>query len=265
MSRRSPYSLYESPPQRFPAVCRYRLERFARLGLKWNPFRVAEPAEICGFYTPPSDDAASATEIAGSDVPVTQILAPCGWGKSTLLLAVAKRLREIPRDFWFTYIPQEGPFDVGVPSDGISVFLIDEAQRVARRNLRELFHWLEKQRSRRLIVTSHADLSAETSLETATIRIPRVDPQRLERLFQRRIDWAQSGEAAPFRLEAAAAEWLIDRCRSNLRLVEASLYEVFQQMTPSGPYAIDRPQLDAIAKTVDSLVAEAERQERLHR
>ena len=109
------------------------LQRFSQLGLRWNPFRVAERSEIPQLYLPaPSESHLRADQIVCDDAPLTQIIASRGWGKSTLLAAVEQELilADIPCEF--RYLRIEGPYDVKQPSSETDVLLIDEAQRLSR-------------------------------------------------------------------------------------------------------------------------------------
>lgn len=71
-----------------------------------------------------------------------------------------------------------------------------------------------------------------------TIRIPPFDAVRIRRFFRRRLEWAGGG---PLTIGAAACDWLARAAGGNGRIVQWSLYELFQTRLPRLPRAIDVP------------------------
>ncbi|MBC8291223.1 MAG: hypothetical protein H8E37_12995 [Planctomycetes bacterium] len=232
-----------------------QLRRFERLGLKWNPFRVVTPAELCDVYVPDLYETLElAAQVAASGAAITQIIAPAGHGKSTFLSAVAEALDEASIPFESIYLQPSLRTRVPVPQTSLRVLILDEAERLTSRNLRRLAHWTAT--GPRLVVSSHRDLSASLpGAEARTIRLPGVSRAGLLRLFLARLRWASSDEKK-FELTGDAADWLIEVSRGNLRVIQAVLYESFQATAdefarhPDGlearpqPLVIDAPSLN---------------------
>lgn len=245
---------------------KHRLEHFARLGLRWNPFRVAERSEVPELFVPgPRGSGWRVDEILGSDATVTQIIGPRGRGKSTLLAALGDRLRVDAVPFDHCYLQPEGPFRVQPPPRTDSRFLlIDEAQRLSWRGRREVLRWL-RHAGRRLIATTHAALRLRCGTgETVALEFPGVNVSRLQSLFRARIAWA-GGDPKRFGLTEEAACWLIERCGDNLRLMEMGLYELFQSLEPADHITITTVSLDPFAAKIDAFAAEAARAAAAHK
>lgn len=167
-----------------------------------------------------------ATQVASSGKAVTQIIARAGHGKSTFLAAVAEALDETDTSFELIYLEPSLRTQVPVPQPDLRVLILDEAERLTRRNFRRLVRWT--QGGCRLIVSSHQDLSGRLpETEARTIQLEGISRAALLRLFLVRLQWA-SAEEENFQLTEDAADWLIDLSQGNLRVIEAVLYESFQ-------------------------------------
>ena len=229
----------ESDLPSIPATSPFRLRRFLDLGLRWNPFRIADADECLGFYVPdPRLPFARAAEIARSPERFTQIIGDAGWGKSTLLNAVKRELSTAGIDYQHDYLSPQGPFVVEDPQPSIRHLLIDEAQRLSRRGRRSVGRWLQRGNDRRVIVTTHENLHKAFPERPLTIELPAVHAERLLELFERRIQWA-GGDPSLFEFCGKTADWLIARCRGNLRSMELVLYEFFQHAEPAERIVID--------------------------
>jgi len=248
-----------------PALANHAcLQRFSQLGLRWNPFRVAERSEIPQLYLPElRNSLLQAEQIVRDHSSVTQIIAARGWGKSTLLAAVERELMQAGIPYAFHYLRLEGPYAVKQPCLKTSVLLIDEAQRLSWRGRRTVSRWLRYGR-RRLIVSTHDELPLPGRHTVVTLRLPQVTAARFGQLFAKRIEWA-GGDAARFQIDPETAHWLIDRCGNNLRLIEMSLYEVFQSIEPAERITIDMASIESFAEKIDAFVKETRRLEALHR
>ena len=99
-----------------PPVRSQDLERFAGMGLNGNPFRVADESELAKLYVAPiATGDKSAHEIARSSDPVTQIIAPRGWGKSTLLFALREEFETLGVRCHYAYCSPKKPVRWQVP------------------------------------------------------------------------------------------------------------------------------------------------------
>lgn len=194
-----------------------------------------------------------ATQVATSGEAVTQIVAKAGHGKSTFLAAVAEALNEADASVESIYLEPSLRTRVPVPQANLRVLILDEAERLTRRNLRRIVQWTRG--GGRLIVSSHQDLSRRLSgTAVRTIQLSGISRAALLRLFLARLHWAGSDEKN-FQLTEDAADWLIEVSQGNLRVIEAVLYESFQTIadefarhpeqieTRPGPLVIDAARL----------------------
>jgi hypothetical protein len=222
-----------------PEIMRSRIDqltRFERLQLKWNPFRVIAAYEKADVYLPDLyHPSGLASQVAKSDEPFTQVIADAGHGKSTFLAAVGHAFLEQDTPIESTYLQPTLLTRVQVPNPETRILILDEAERLTKRNLRKLIRWTE--RGGRLIVTSHTDLYCRAYARSAsrkcarrnaaTIRLPDVTAAGLQKLFRERVCWAAIAECRS-ELTTDGARWLLDASNGNLRTVEAILYELFQ-------------------------------------
>ncbi len=188
--------------------------------------------------------ASHAAAIANSQKRITQIIANAGWGKSTLLAAVADELTANETPYEFHYLPPALFSRVPVPPRDVAVLIIDEVERLTRANLRSLNRWTEK--GRRLVVSTHRNVFASIPDETQTIELPGISVDGLRRYFQSRVEWA-GGDQARFVLSEDAATWLIELTGRNLRVIEAVLYEVFQKADANEQLIIERQHVKPFA------------------
>jgi Cdc6-like AAA superfamily ATPase len=213
-----------------------QLTRFERIGLKWNPFRTVAAHEKADIYLPDLYQTVElARRVAESREPFIQVIADAGHGKSTVLAAVGDTLAKNVIASESKYLQPSLLTRAQIPDREVRVLILDEAERLTRRNLRNLIRWTE--RGGRLIVSSHRDLygraygrSASRNSarrDAATIRLPNVTATGLQEFFRARVRWAASSEHFS-ELTTDGASWLLDASHGNLRIVEAILYEIFQ-------------------------------------
>ena len=202
------------------------------MGLRGNPFRVAEPAELVRLYVGMSEDSeATADEIVQSASPLVQVIGPRGRGKTTLLLAVGDRLRRLGQPAHYVYFPPETRVRLVVPDPSTRVLLLDEAQRMTARAGRRARRWRE-QTGGRIIAATHEDLARFFGPEIWTVHLPPADAAVITEMFDVRIEWA-GGDRRRIRLLPEAAAWLAEHTGGNLRQVEEICYEVFQRVEPA--------------------------------
>lgn len=228
-----------------------QLRRFARLGLKWNPFRVVAPQEKPDTYVADLFESNGlASQVATSDAAFTQIIAKAGHGKSTFLAAVADELDEADIPFERHYLEPSLRTRVASPDASIRVLLLDEAERLTHRNLRRLSRWTGE--GGRLVVSSHRDLSGIVTGQTETVELPGLTTTALQRLFGARLRWAGSDDRA-FEMTSDGADWLLESGAGNLRVVESVLYELFQEMAER---AASQSTAEAIPQKVSTIDAQ---------
>jgi hypothetical protein len=190
---------------------------FAHLNLRWNPFgelSSQERAELavadCGHWEarlrrPPQG---------------LQILGPCGRGKTTHLLALWSRFPGAP------YVHVREGESPRLPE--ARFLFIDDVDHLPRRARSRLFR-----RASSLVFTTHVDLSAEMEkrgLPAATLRVDGCSERQLLRIVERRIEHARRGPGAVPRIGEDVARQLLERHGDDLRAIEFTLYEVFQEM-----------------------------------
>lgn len=252
-------------PSRVDQLC-----RFERIGLKWNPFRTVTSEEKREVYLADLYETIElADQVAFSDAPYTQIIARAGHGKSTFLAAIAAVLDDAGTRFKSHYLQPSLRTRVRVPEDDVRILILDEAERLTRRNLRQLVRWTSH--GGRLIVSSHGDLSgvAADSRNPVTIRLTDVTSVGLRRYFDTRLRWAGSGEER-FVLTPDGADWLLASSGGNLRVVAAVLYEFFQDVadaaarhsetteSQSMPFQVDSSRLEWLAAFAQRRAADEE-------
>jgi hypothetical protein len=232
-----------------PRADHLRLQRFERMGLTGNPFRVLAREALAEVYVAPEGSGARADAIVASAASVIQIIAPRGWGKSMLLAAVQAKLAAVPTQCHYLYCPPEEAVRFTPPGAKVEAVLLDEAQRLRPRCLRRARRWCERSGGR-IIAATHDDLTAHFGSQTRTVRLPRADAAMIARLFARRVA-AAGGDPTRIRLGEGAAGWLTRRAAGNLRWIEALCYEAFQSVEAAEGVTIDVPTLEQLRFAVD--------------
>jgi hypothetical protein len=88
-----------------------------------------------------------------------------------------------------------------------------------------------------LAFTSHADLAQSLTGEgfsVRTVRVGQADPDRIERILNRRIELARRGPGALPRIGSDCVRELIGLYGDDIRAMEDRLYERFQEMKGTG-------------------------------
>ena len=144
-----------------------------------------------------------------------QIIADAGHGKTTHLLALRA---QHPKSL-YEYVN-----DPSLKTGTRGLFLVDEAQRLSAAELKRLF------RTQALLVLgTHADLTEHSPHPLRTIRIASLSLEKLQAVVNARISAARRDSAEPVpMLTDIQLRGLMQRHGSNLRAIEASLYEAFQ-------------------------------------
>jgi hypothetical protein len=150
-----------------------------------------------------------------------QMIGDCGRGKTTRLLAVARRFPTA----CYVYLPEDEPcpsIPYGQP------LLIDEAQRMPAGILRAV---LESKTA--LVVATHRDLSAALQRRGYTVTTEAIGqslrPEVLAELLNRRIHASRRDRSRPVpQITRAQATSLIERFGTNVRAIEGYLYDRVQ-------------------------------------
>ncbi len=182
---------------------------FEALNLRHNPFEELEREELA--------------RIAVVDVPlpqdgeILQIIAPSGHGKTSHLLALASRM---PGSHYACI--EEGWRRYRGPAAGR--ILIDEAQRLSRRELKRL-----AASARSLVLGTHRDLGREIGRSVLTRHLRKLTAGRLASIVNRRIEAARR-TAGP--IPPVSDDTLNDMLRrhgSNVRTIIGELYGLFEE------------------------------------
>lgn len=149
-----------------------------------------------------------------------QMLADCGRGKSTHLLAIASQYPQAA----YVYLPE----DERCPAIPIgSPLLIDEAQRLPWRRRREAFS-----RGVPLVLGTHVDLGGPLGRAGYRVQTYHVgqdlSPDRLAVMMNRRIELARLQRGQIPVIDIRDAGCLIQRHGNNIRAIESVLYSRFQ-------------------------------------
>jgi chromosomal replication initiation ATPase DnaA len=210
------------------------LPSFPDIGFSCNPFRALTREEWAAAAVIP--EAVHRALRPGGNV---QILGPAGSGKSTVLLALDDKFLREGRTCAYEYIPP-GCRRFRTQTDGLEVFLLDEAQRLSRGVfllLRERARLARAAASGiRLILGSHEDLRDDfraERVELASVRLEPPDAEQLAVLLERRLGlFAQRPDRAEFTPDSIL--WLLKHFGGDLRTMECFLYEFFQIARPDG-------------------------------
>jgi hypothetical protein len=213
---------------------------FHALGLQGNPFRALTDEEWGNLALLPSE------LLALDPAAPVQILGERGHGKTSLLMGLAAQGRQTGQKIVYEYLAA-GQDRFTTPLAGLDVFLLDEAQRLNRRERgRLLAQMLAPGKAPRLILSSHEDLAplfARRRLNLATLRLAEASVDHLRAVVERRLAFFALPGGPGVTLAPEAAAYLHEQFGGDLRAVEQLLYEACQQL--SGPGEITAARLVA--------------------
>lgn len=199
---------------------------FHKLGYRRNPFGALTAEEWAAVAVLPS---AAVPLLASAGH--WQILGPMGSGKTTCLLGLQAHFVDHKRVVAYEYLP-EGQNWFETPADGLDLFLLDEAQRLRRRERRRLMD-LARSGGFRLIVSSHEDMTplfARWQLPLSTVSLAaQASPEHYQAVLARRLNYFAMPGLARVSLGETAVHFLYDTFGQNLRAAEYFLYEVWQR------------------------------------
>jgi hypothetical protein len=197
---------------------------FSHLNLRKNPFgelSVCERVQIAYVDLEAALEHLKRKDKHGRGA-VLQVVGEKGFGKSTHLLSIAARLP----DAAYVYLPEDSK--ASIPRHG-NPLLIDEAQRLTMWQRLQIFR-----SPRTLVLGTHVDFTRTLQRQgriVFTLSAERhTTPQRVSEILNARIEAARrSGGAVP-RITFKTAEQLFEQFGPDLRSIEHSLYDTFQNL-----------------------------------
>jgi hypothetical protein len=227
---------------------------FHALGFCCNPFRALTDDEWAQIALLP----ANVDAIMRNGFKHLQILGNPGYGKTTILLALAARFRTDGKRIEYEYLP-EGQSYFTTDCNALAVFLLDEAQRLTPSERERLVSIATRTQ---LIIASHEDLTplfASHQHALTSVQIENLDTDVLRAILSRRLDYfrlddsrnvisreqsdreisilgteisrrstARNDNQIDFTPDAIA--YLSNVFGGNLRAMEQFLYEIFQNL-----------------------------------
>ena len=192
---------------------------FSHLNLRRNPFGELTAAERTALAVV---DCGEALRHLALPRAVVQVIGEKGYGKTTHLLALAAHFAENA----YVHIP-EGQ-RAAIPETG-EPLLIDEAQRMTL-----MQRWRTFRSDRRIILGTHTDFQSDlcrAGRSILTIAANQfTNESRVHTLLNARIRFAQRDEGPLPSITASTASNLFAQFGSDIRSIEHSLYDTFQQL-----------------------------------
>jgi hypothetical protein len=191
---------------------------FEKLNLRWNPFGEPAPEDIASLAVVDVEVYVERLRRPGFAV---QYLGEAGRGKSTHLMALHRFFPDMP------YL--RFPENTRIPRiPHAPVLFLDETQRLPRNLRRRIFS-----RSGSFVIGTHEDHSAELAkarIETVTIHLSGMTPERLAQIIERRLEWARRGPGPLPHLSSSRISGLIGAYGDDLSAILERLYEEFQTL-----------------------------------
>lgn len=166
-------------------------------------------------------DVETISSFASDPLQAVQLIGDCGRGKTTRMLALLQRLP----DASYVYLAADEPCSAipwGKP------LLIDEAQRLPRRVFEQVVS-----SALPMVLATHRDLSRflrKRGYDVRTINIGETnDASTIQAIFNRRIEASCLTKGPVPVLTIQDAEHLRSRFGTDIRSMEAHLYEIVQQ------------------------------------
>jgi hypothetical protein len=230
---------------------------FRAIGYECNPFRALTVDEEAALTVLP---AAVLDEFHGSGTHL-QILGDMGRGKSATLLGLLGQAESSGLRVAYAYLP-EGADRFQTDLGNLDLFILDEAQRLSRRERHRLLEApppsplpialerasLAQTSGFRLVLSSHADLTADFARHqqpVRTVRLESLGPEHARAVIERRLHHFALGDRPRATLTPDAHAWLTATFGDDLRATLALLYEAFQTLT--APVPVDAERLRAAA------------------
>ncbi len=190
---------------------------WARSNLRRNPFGELTRQERAELAVVDVDAIAARVSKSFSAV---QLIGDCGRGKTTRMLALANRLQRAS----YVYLSQDGPCPPIAEGNPV---LIDEAQRLPRRVARCVL-----QSGLPLVLATHRDMGRLLRRFRYTVHTEEIGrgntPELVCRLLNRRVEASRLTDGPLPELSLAQTRRLVRRFGSDIRGIEAYLYEEVQ-------------------------------------
>lgn len=205
------------------------------LGYRCNPFRALTRVEWRDLAVLPTELLAQPYSLPN----LTQLLGEEGRGKTSILLALEREIKQCGSSVAYEYLPP-GAQRYTQDLNGLQVFLLDEAQRLSRRSLNSLLEKISTSSNPRLklIISSHIDLSAhyeQHGISAETLSLAEPSSEWVRSLIELRLCYFERPGHPGVRLAPNAKRTLISYCGSDLRLLEKLLYEAYQTWVARDP------------------------------
>jgi hypothetical protein len=202
-----------------------------QLGYRSNPFGALTPEEWTAVaFIPPM-----VQQILDNGCAYLQLLGGKGCGKTTTLLKLAAYYRGQGRRVVYEYIA-EGQTHFAAELADASVFILDEAQRL---NKRERRRWLREQADTAVpltIFSSHENLAPlfkQRPLQSIQLDAL-ISLTHYQAWIERRLAYFARPGVPQVALSAEAIRYLYHTFGTDMREAEYFLYDVFQQEWPAG-------------------------------
>lgn len=207
---------------------------FYAIGFRANPFQVLTDEEwVKVAVIPPLFE--QAIRQASDHI---QLVGAMGRGKSTTLLALQAQMNAGGQVVPMEYIPR-GQHRLTTRLDGVSAFILDEAQRLWSWEWWRLHQWA-KRPEHRLIFSSHVDMGFVFGAMGLALTTLSLDYSAcIAEILQRRLAYFALEDPPPICLTPDAISYLKARYGSNLRGIQYFLYEVFQRFPSRGALTAD--------------------------
>lgn len=202
--------------------------RLPRLGLSSNPFRTLSQPEWgeIAFLTP------DIHRLVQQEHAHLQLLGKMGRGKTTTLLGIENLLENQGQSVMYEYLPiSQRRFKTNLQIQHPAIFLLDEAQRLWHYEKWRLLRFFQKRPRKRLIFSSHADLSGwfrSRGLPLLTYEVDNLPMSSLGELLHKRLHYFLIDKNASVKFTDDAITYLEAIFGSNRRQMEQFLYEVFE-------------------------------------
>jgi hypothetical protein len=195
---------------------------FEKQNLRWNPFGEPAAEEMAALAVVEVDQYVERLRRPGFAV---QYLGEEGRGKSTHLRALHRFFPDMP------YL--KFPENTKIPKiPHAPVLFLDETQRLPPQLRRRIFSG-----RRSFVIGTHEDHSAELAragIETVSIRLSGLPPERLAEIIDRRLEWARRGPGPLPEVSPSKIAWLIATYGDNLSAILGRLYDEFQTLEAGG-------------------------------
>lgn len=207
---------------------------FYAIGFRANPFQVLTDEEWVKVAVIPSTLEQTIYQTTGH----LQLVGAMGHGKSTTLLGLRAQMNAGGQVVPMEYIPR-GQHRLTTRLDGVSAFILDEAQRLWPWEWWRLLRWA-KRPAHRLIFSSHVDMRFVFRAIGLALTTLSLDYSAcIAEILQRRLAYFALEDPPPINLTPDAISYLKARYGANLRGIHYFLYEVFQRFPSQGALTAD--------------------------